>query len=88
VEVSGYPVVSVPERKLREATLVKFGARVSMSEKDGVTPTAIYWPVTKAGKLTGYHVKVLDKSCPPYNVGDTRDCDLLNWEEAKTSGAY
>ncbi len=88
VEVSSYPVVSVAERRLREATLEKFGAKVSMSEKDGVTPTAIYWPVTKGGKLSGYHVKVLDKSCPPYNIGDTRDCDLLNWENAKASGAY
>lgn len=87
-EVSSYPVVSVAERKLRSSTLEKFGAHVSMSEKDGVTPTAIYWPVTKEGKHTGYHVKVLDKSCPPYNIGDTRDCDLLNWENAKSSGAY
>jgi len=87
-EVSSFPIISVASRKLRESTLDKFGARVSMSEKDGVTPTAIYWPVTKAGKLTGYHVKILDKSCPPYNLGDTRDCDLLNWENAKASGAY
>jgi twinkle protein len=87
-EVDGYPVVDVPVRKLREKTLSKFGAKVSMSEKDGVTPTAIYWPVTKAGKLTGYHVKVLDKSLAPFNIGDTRDCDLLNWENAKASGAY
>lgn len=87
-EVSSYPVVSVPERKLRASTLEKFGAHVSMSERDGTTPTAIYWPVTKDGKHTGYHVKVLDKSCPPYNIGETRDCDLLNWEAAKGSGAY
>lgn len=87
-EVSSYPIVSVPVRKLRDTTLAKFDAHVSMSERDGVTPTAIYWPVTKGGKLTGYHVKVLDKSCPPYNIGDTKDCDLLNWENAKSSGAY
>ena len=87
-EVSSYPVVSVPTRKLRDTTLAKFGAHVSMSESDGKTPTAIYWPVTKQGELTGYHVKVLDKSCPPYNIGDTKDCDLLNWENAKSSGAY
>ena len=68
-EVSSYPIVSVASRKLRESTLAKFGAHVSMSEIDGVTPTAIYWPVTKGGKHTGYHVKVLDKSCPPYNIG-------------------
>ena len=87
-EVSSYQTLTVPERKLREQTLSKFGAKVSVSEKDGQTPTAIYWPVTKNGKLSGYHVKVLDKSCPPYNIGDTRDCDLLNWENAKISGAY
>lgn len=87
-EVQTYPVVPVITRKLRDTTLDKFGAKVSLSEQDGQTPTAIYWPVTKDGKLTGYHVKVLDKSLPPYNLGDTRDCDLLNWENAKSSGAY
>lgn len=87
-EVSGYPVVDIPARKLRERTLEKFGAKVSMSEKDGKTPTAIYWPVTKDEKLTGYHVKVLDKSLPPFNMGNTRDCDLINWVNAKASGAY
>lgn len=89
LEVSTYPVVDVGTRKLRATTLEVFGAKVSMSEKDGVTPTAIYWPVTKDEKLTGYHVKVLDKSLgSPFNLGDTRDCDLLNWANAKSSGAY
>lgn len=87
-EVEGYQILDLPQRKLRARTLEKFNARVSVSEKDGKTPTAIYWPVTKDRKLTGYHVKILDKSIPPYNIGDTRDCDLLNWESAKASGAY
>jgi twinkle protein len=87
-EISSYQIIDVPSRKLRESTLGKFNARVSVSEKDGKTPTAIYWPVTKDGKLVGYHAKVLDKSCHPYNIGETRDCDLLNWPVAKSSGAY
>ena len=87
-EVSSYQTLEVRSRRLRASTLEKFGAKVSVSETDGVTPSAIYWPVTKGGKLTGYHVKVLDKSCPPFNLGDTRDADLLNWENAKSSGAY
>jgi len=87
-EVDSFPTVDVPQRKLRKATLEEFGAKISLSEEDGVTPTAIYWPVTKAGKLSGYHVKVLDKKAHPFNIGDTRDCDLLNWEGAKASGAY
>ncbi len=87
-EVDGYPVVDVAFRKLRATTLGKFDARVSMSEADGVTPTAIYWPITKNEKRTGYHVKVLNKSFPPFNIGDTKDCDLINWSNAKGSGAY
>lgn len=87
-EVSGYQVLDVPIRKLRSATLEKFNAKVSVSEKDGVTPSAIYWPVTKNNKLSGYHVKILDKSVPPFNIGDTKDCDLLNWKNARESGAY
>jgi twinkle protein len=88
-EVDSYPTVDVPQRKLRGSTLDIFGAKVSLSEKDGETPTAIYWPVTKDGKLSGYHVKVLDKNAgSPFNIGDTRGCDLLNWTNAKSSGAY
>lgn len=88
-EVDSYPTVDVPQRKLRASTLNDFGAKVSLSEEDGETPTAIYWPVTKDGKLSGYHVKVLDKSVGnPFNLGDTKSCDLLNWEAAKASGAY
>lgn len=88
-EVDSFQTVDVPQRKLRGTTLAEFGAKVALSEEDGVTPTAIYWPVTKDGKLSGYHVKVLDKKAGnPFNIGDTRNCDLLNWEAAKASGAY
>lgn len=87
-EVQGYQVFDLPHRKLRETTLNKFGAKISVSEIDGTTPTAIYWPVTKGGKLCGYHVKSLDKSFSPYNIGDTKGADLLNWENARQSGAY
>jgi len=87
-EVDGYQTLDVPQRKLRAATLEDFDAKVSVSETDGKTPTAIYWPVTKNEKLTGYHVKILDKGRPPFNMGDTKDCDLLNWVNAKSSGAY
>lgn len=85
-EVSGYPTVDIVARKLRSDSLNKFGAKTSLSEKDGVTPTAIYFPVHKNNKLTGYHVKTL--SGHVFNLGDTKDGDLLNWSKASTSGAY
>lgn len=86
-EVEGYQFLDVRERRLRKETLEKFGARVSVSEKDGKTPTAIYWPVTKDGKLTGYHIKSIDKKFKAYNIGETKGADPLNWESAKKSGA-
>lgn len=87
-EVSGYQCIDIPTRKLRAGTLSKFQAKVSVSERDGTTPSAIYWPVTKNEKLSGYHVKILEYKSPPFNIGDTRGCDLLNWVNAKGSGAY
>jgi twinkle protein len=91
-EVSGYPIVDVPSRKLRADLLNEFGAHTSMSEEDGTTPTAIYWPVTKDGELVAYHVKGLIKNAEGksfvYNLGKAKDADLLNWENARSSGAY
>jgi twinkle protein len=90
-EIDGYPTVSVEQRKLRNTTLEEFGAKTSLSEEDGKTPTAIYWPVKKDGKLTGYHAKVLNPApghTKAFNIGDVKDCDLLGWDKAKTSGAY
>jgi twinkle protein len=90
-EIETFQTLSVPKRRLKKTTLEYFGAKVSVSEQDGTTPTAIYWPITKGSMVTGYKVKLLDP--PPnytkaYNIGDVTDCDLVGWREAKTSGAY
>lgn len=91
-EIAGYKVLDVPQRKLRAATLKKFGARVSVSEADGVTPTAIYWPLTRKGDHVGWHVKGLIKNDKGksfvYNVGSAKEVDFIGWEEALASGAY
>lgn len=89
-EITGYQTLDVAKRKLRGKTLKEFEAKVSVSEQDGTTPTAIYWPVKRGDQLTGYQVKILN---PPtnmskaYNVGEVKNCDLLNWHNAKRSGA-
>ena len=86
-EIDGYQTLTILSRKLREETLAKFGAKVSVSERDGTTPTAIYWPVTKNNKLSGYHVKPLWEGGFPYFIGDGVDCDLIGWEQAKKSSS-
>lgn len=90
-DVATYKTVDVEARKLRKASLEKFGVKVALSEKDGKTPTALYFPMKKNGELQGYHVKMINAPAhytKAYNIGNSKDIDLLNWDNAKSSGAY
>lgn len=89
-EVEGYQVLDIPERKLRAKNLDKFGIKVAVSEADGKTPQAMYFPYYKKGKLCAYKIKTvgLGEHNQTYWIGDGKDVDLFNWEEAKRSGAY
>lgn len=62
-DVEKYGVVDVPERSVRKETLERFGVKVAVSEKDGKTPEAIYFPsYNQKGKITGYTKQDLTKS--------------------------
>lgn len=87
-EIGGYPCVDIPSRKLRGQYLEAFGVKVSMDESDGKTPTAMYFPITKSGKLVGYYGKTLSKPSQQWSVGDVKGGDPFGWEQAKRSGAY
>lgn len=87
-EVDGFPTVDIPDRKLREADLAEFNVKVSMSEQDGKTPTATYFPITRKGKLVGYYVKTLGKNRILWSIGDVKKADPFGWEQARKSGAY
>lgn len=90
-EINSYQTVTVPQRKLRKENLNNFGVKVALSERDGTTPTALFFPLKLGDELKGYHVKMIN---PPkdyiraYNVGNTKDIDMLGWDRAKTSGAH
>lgn len=87
-EVSSYPVVDLPTRKLRAKYLKFFGIKVALSEEDGKTPSAMYSPMYKEGKLRGYYVKTLLGEKVIWSIGDVKDCEPFGWEQAKKSGAY
>jgi len=88
-EVSSYQVLDLPTRKLRAASLAKFDIKVAVSEEDGVTPQAVYFPFTKDGKLSGYKVRTVGlEENKTFTIGDGKGADLFNWEHAKKSGAY
>lgn len=85
-DVQTYTAVDVPSRKLRSDYLEYFGVKTSLSEEDGKTPTAMYYPYYKDGKITGYKVKTLQEKAF-WAIGSLKSVDLFGWEQAKVSGA-
>lgn len=54
-DVLTYPFADIPERKIRKETCEKYGVRVALSEKDGKTIEAVYFPsYNQKGKITGF----------------------------------
>lgn len=54
-DVKKYASVDAPERGIRKSTLERFGVKVALSEKDGKTPEAFYFPsYNQKGKVVGY----------------------------------
>lgn len=62
-EVSALSSFDVPERGIRKETLQRFGVKVALSQEDGKTPVAVYFPsYNQKGKVTGYAKQDLTKS--------------------------
>lgn len=87
-EVSGFPVLDLPSRKLRASDLELFDVKIALSEEDGKTPYASYFPMEKDGQVTGYYVKTLGDRKFTWSIGDVKDCDPFGWSKALRSGAY
>lgn len=87
-EVSSYKVLDCPMRKLRAKNLDKFGIRISLSEEDGETQTAMYFPMFVKGILSGYYVKTLSKPSHTWSIGEVKGAEPFGWQQAKRSGAY
>lgn len=62
-DVQALKSVDVPERGIRKETIERFGVKVAVSQEDGKTPEAIYFPsYNQKGKVTGYAKQDLTKS--------------------------
>ena len=62
-DVQALKSFDVPERGIRKETLERFGVKVALSQEDGKTPEAIYFPsYNQKGKITGYAKQDLTKS--------------------------
>ena len=85
-EVLGYPILAMPERRLRKESLEHFNIHTSVSEEDGCSPVCQYTPLTKNGIIVGFEVRFLPAK-RFWRIGQTKDVDLMGWEEAIASGS-
>lgn len=85
-EIHEYPVVDLPERRLKKEALDFFGIKIGLSEEDGKTPKFHYYPYTKGGQIVAYKVRLIENK-RIWSLGDQSDVDLFGWEQAKNSGA-
>lgn len=85
-ELKEYSVVDIPDRKIKKSSLEYFGAKVGVSEQDGVTPYSVYFPYTKDGSIQGYKARILDPK-KMWAIGSIKDVDLFGWEQALKTGA-
>lgn len=54
-DIKLYPIVENLQRGITKETCIKFGVRAALSEKDGKTPTAYYFPsYNQKGEVIGY----------------------------------
>lgn len=61
-DVQSYPFRDIEHRNISKKTCEKFGVRVGLSEEDGKTITAVYFPsYNQKGKITGYKKQDLTK---------------------------
>ena len=79
-EIHELSTVDDTERKLGARSLAYFGIKTQLSEFDGTTLTAKFYPYTTDGAITAYKCKTHDKNF--YSVGDMQNCDPFGWEQA------
>ena len=84
IEALGNPP-DIESRRLRGATLNKFGVKVGFDERDGKTPRLVFFPLTKGGEVVRYKVRLLDEK-RMWSIGVDNDVDMFGWEQAKASG--
>lgn len=84
-EINSYQTVDLPERKLKAEYLSYFGIKIGLSETDGSTPVAHYYPYYKEGVLVAYKVRLIEGK-KMWAIGSTKDCQLFGWQQAIMTG--
>lgn len=90
-DVLKYPVIEILDRQITKKTAEHFGIRTALSETDGKTPVAHYFPYYFDGKVSGF--KKRDLTVPKYSddhfsvVGfQGSKCDLFGMQAGNKTG--
>lgn len=76
-EALSHPIRGLKSRGLTQTTCEKFGVRVGVDTRDGVSPVYYLFPCHRKGNLTGF-VQKIPNGTPPYqSVGDCKNLDLF-----------
>lgn len=84
-EIATYASITLPDRKLRKESLSHFGVKVAVSEQDGETPVAVYFPYERGATTTGYKARLLGEK-RMWCIGSVRGAELFGWQQALASG--
>src|SRR5690606_23146076 len=58
-EISTYQTFALDDRKLSKEAFDEYNVKFAVSEHDRKTPTVVYFPYTKIGKLVRYRAKTI-----------------------------
>ena len=86
--IAAYPCKSIPDRKLKDWALKRFGVRTEVSQQDGKTPTLACFPYGHAdvNGVVAWKMRVLSEK-RMWSVGRMKDCLPFGWRQALRSGA-
>jgi len=84
--INQFKSFELKDRKLKQSTLEYFGVRVSVSEQDGETPVAHYYPYKRGAELTGYKCRLIETK-KFWGIGNVKDADFFGWEKAIQTGS-
>ena len=85
-EIKEYPSADRPERKLTKRVHDYFGVKVSVSEYDGVTPVATWYPYYNQEELKRFKCKTHDKK--QFSKGHQGEVDMFGWRQAMQADKY
>lgn len=84
--IKAFNSFAITDRGLHKETVEHYGVKVSVSEVDGETPTAHYYPYEIDGNTTGFKVRIVEGK-KFWSIGDVGNVSLFGWRNATQSGS-